>query len=1627
MSKKRQPAPDSVSLDDSDSVVAATTTSSSSENDERETKQRKRLKQKKQSKASSKTTGSGSGDDSDPGEEEKKKKRRAAKKKKKHHSNEIVSTGTKKKSGKKTRDVDDDASSTAEMQVDVPRHKTTKQKKQKKRTRDAGSDSDEVVAEKRKKKKKKTKTTSEEDEQQQQHQSDDDEEEEEEQHQQPVEDEEVVEEEEEASGDEAVVAVSADEAEEAGSKEDEEGKTSKSAKKSRKKSSKKSSGEKKTATTKRVKKQEGVVDEVLHCIDVLTLATPRGEDMLMMIMVNKTTAIMKMYCVQFDTTTQFMISPLYEHQLTLMRDSVATEALLQSESSLLACFTGGCVYSAVKWHQTTCRLPGTFENASAAAMADAAADATSETKSTASTASAAAAAAAGVATSGAHYQIRLTTAVTNKLSTILHQTFFYHSAMIHNNSIMSGGIYDDDDAPDLNDGAGGGGGGTEFSEYDDEQKETTTTTTTATGGDDDDDEDEDVAQQLGNQLRRSARDRLLSASDGAGKRAKAAAAVKPKVAPELRRLNDKLRREMMRMIFRVQSKPTEEENRAMKFEQVFVRWSTEERPMRNLRRWLEGFKSIASMLTEKKMSKSRNHEAYWSFIDAQQPLYQADNQRQLETFIDTLKVDNCNADSISLKRLQEALVTCVPFHVISPLLCKNIVSLPDLFYIYNNIDLYSPNNSVPPPLPAATAAEEEDATEKAVGTTDEQQQQQQQQEQPVMYNEFDVGHFTDCELEDICKLLHTIENAFKTAIVDAKALHTQSAALGIEIVKTTVAASARASHHHQTAVARYEDYRRLIQNVQSHLPHFIAVFRCKYQVRDARLSRTIKTMLLRQVVMPNVIHELDQKARTEKTYNRSSVYAITLEQVILTYCRLFGLAYYDSHAYNDWQLQAQEAAQDDVQLPEETIGGEEETRTRTHSYKYRLPMVKSILETIRDCETRYANETTVAPVDDDEDEDDEDEDEDTTRSKKRKQQKQQRKKHGHRGSSISIKYPQGSDSTLDFTLLDVCQLMALLYHSEVITRANEPWIITFDNARAALRDTTPVVKKIILFTIVIDKTTMTFEQTNHSALFKLVTPYCDKVRVFDDINTLIAPLGQLAAAVSLKDAMGHCKFGIVRETPLDIVEMCDARLIRSAAAQYPYNTLVVVPSGSYAPAMLRTHLVLLEQRELLARHQRQPKAGEDAVAFYDDHCVTVDKLIMYGSGSGQPPSPMPPRACVLVPFTHLMSPRDFSCVLNWLTRIDRTSVERVLFTGTVDILACSGGQVFIDALHLIEYNRYVALSWDFERPVDAFATLLDKHWRLLPFKERAPDQLVRFMQTFNRMTTLVCHNLKDLWYCRDFPTLAYHLAHTINRLQHHSVPSTLTHSQPLLPPHQQTYVCSPFKTLTIHLYNRRGKNGRHLQTLRECMTHDLERAHSSSATSIAVFYVDQSASFDEVQSNSLLCGYSLTEEEVTHQHRHLYVVTLEDVLQMSRNELHILFTMLNNVSIVDNTHTKIHDLVPRQQSNYLQSIASFQQNTGISGSIRPGGGGGGLPALGQKQRSALATSQRQQQQQQKQHQWVHQPETVLTSIKAYFRRLDKYRTCRYTFESHIHRIGKSAEETMMDAGEEEEEEDDARS
>jgi hypothetical protein len=164
---------------------------------------------------------------------------------------------------------------------------------------------------------------------------------------------------------------------------------------------------------------------------------------------------------------------------------------------------------------------------------------------------------------------------------------------------------------------------------------------------------------------------------------------------------------------------------------------------------------------------------------------------------------------------------------------------------------------------------------------------------------------------------------------------------------------------------------------------------------------------------------------------------------------------------------------------------------------------------------------------------------------------------------------------------------------------------------------------------------------------------------------------------------------------------------------------------------------------------------------------------------------------------------------------------------------------------------------------------------------------------------------------------------------------------------------------------------------------------------------------------------------VTHQHRHLYVVTLEDVLQMSRNELHILFTMLNNVTIVDNTRTKLHDLVPRQQSNYLQSIASFQQTISGSSSSSRSGGGGGVPGLGQKQRSALATPQKQQQ---KQHQWVHQPETVLASIKAYFQRLGKYRTCRYTFESHIHRIGKSAEETMMDGGdEEEEEEDDASS
>ena len=1264
---------------------------------------------------------------------------------------------------------------------------------------------------------------------------------------------------------------------------------------------------KQTAAQKRL---AGIVEDVVHCIDVMTLATALGCDMRLGIFVNKTSALMKMYCVNFDTTTQFMLSPLYEHQVTLERDTTTSQAL--ADQDLLACFTDQTVYSVARWHATTCRLIGTAPPDDGQGSLP-------------------------------PFSVRLNTANTNKLSSILHQTFFYHSAMAYNNAAMTGGIYEDDESPPPPSSSGSSSNRpTTITNADSEERSGLNASSnglsasiglrhTSQSDEMDAEEDEDEDKMTLSTIHRQ----VASRTQDTKRRNKSVEAPLPVVAipsptlsAEMQAINNKLRHDMMRALFRIKAAPTEAENATMQYEAVFVRWSNDAQPMRSLRRWLEGYRSIMRMRDEKKGSGSgtplrstRNHDEYWQFVEAQQPRHQHSNQQQLAVFLDTLRANNTDAgaDGISMQRLHDALHACLSFQVIRAHLCKNIVSLPALFYIYHNIDQHSPNNDIAADAVAVEA-----------------------------YDEFDVGHFSDPELDDVCRLMRAIEQTFRRALVDARAIQSvKSTALVVELEKSGGGGGGVGGAASLPALA---DSKRLFQNVQYHLAHMVAVFRCKYSVQDPVLCRRIKTALMRRLVLHHIVHDIEAKARAEQMYNRSSVYAITLEHIALVFCRLLGLPYYDREADNAWHHRKR---------PTETMEGEDEA----FSYKrYNLCAIKAIVSAIKQCEIRYGQEALLtSSAEDEEEESDDDSDIDLRRSTKALLRRHNESTASNASNNASV----ASAESLDFALVDVCQVMELLYQSEVITRTHEPWIITFDNSNAALYEAVPAPKRLILFTIVVDKNTMVYEQTNHTTLFSLVHPYEERVRLFDDINSLIDENAQPLATVSDR------RFNVVRATPCDIARACDVRLIQRAAAAYPFNILVIVPSSSYVRAMITTHFIIGQQR--VGQKGGGGGGAASAASFYDEHCVTVDRLLTYNQGQTVA---LPVRTCILVPYVHLMSPRDFSCVLKWLAHHNSgKALGRVFFTGTMDVLAAQGGQVFIDILHMVDYSRIVALSWDFDRPCDAFATLLERHWRLLEFKARVPDQLERFMQTFNRMTMTLCHNVKELWCFRDYPTLAYHVGNMINRLN----------ERPRVTP---GYLCSAFKTLSIHLYNRRGKNTRHMQTLRECMSHEVRGVGQPE---IPVFYVDHQAPFDEIQSNSLLSGYSLTEEEVTHAHRHIYVIPTSDVLTMTRNELHILFTMVNNVVLIDTPHVTLEDALPPSDT---RCYAPHQQ-----------------------------AQFRKKQQPVSEVKWHHPPQSLVATLKNYFNRLTKYRTCRYTYESHIHRIGKSAEETMAGISEDEDEEE----
>lgn len=515
---------------------------------------------------------------------------------------------------------------------------------------------------------------------------------------------------------------------------------------------------------------------------------------------------------------------------------------------------------------------------------------------------------------------------------------------------------------------------------------------------------------------------------------------------------------------------------------------------------------------------------------------------------------------------------------------------------------------------------------------------------------------------------------------------------------------------------------------------------------------------------------------------------------------------------------------------------------------------------------------------------------------------------------------------------DLCQIMSSLYKgddengSSVILReaSKNPWVPVFDNISRITGDTMVDIDKVVLFHI----STTDTDTTNHEERIHTIinTHLADDTQIFDEIDSLLVPNVASPSVTSRR-------VNIALTTVHDILQQKDARLIHHVTQMKASGTIVIVSANSgYARGMLPRYFMT----------QKMPN-------FYNQYCMTVDQL-----AKDLAVLTKKSKTNIVIPYLHLMSPKELHQILRCLTNNGTTPivVNRLFITGTIDMIAPTPGQVFIDFLRCINYGHYNSMLWNFVRPVDSFDCIMRRHWRIVELIERGPLLATRFLKSFNRMTTTVCHGIKDLWYVKDVPTLAYY----ISALQNKTAQPTDNAQQPQL---------IPYKSITINLYNRNNnnytnntnnKNTKMSQILKESLRIE---ARNISSNHVSIIYNEFTAPLDTLQFDRHLTGYSLGYDEVKHINRHVFVISMPDIAKLSRNELHILFSMVNNLFIIDNP--------------FVPAPTPTTRNTASLSPLPP--------------------------------QWhAASPDFAQDRIIQHFVELDSHAICRTTYETYIHKL-----------------------
>lgn len=458
-----------------------------------------------------------------------------------------------------------------------------------------------------------------------------------------------------------------------------------------------------------------------------------------------------------------------------------------------------------------------------------------------------------------------------------------------------------------------------------------------------------------------------------------------------------------------------------------------------------------------------------------------------------------------------------------------------------------------------------------------------------------------------------------------------------------------------------------------------------------------------------------------------------------------------------------------------------------------------------------------------------------------------------------LDYTRTSKYERAFTFDDVNEVLEALYGAGLNKRANEffSWDVV-----ASLAGETILAKRLILFFLPIDSATSRSEREVHGLVEKLRLN--ERYSQTDLHSNIMALIEKKKRNPSFRfDQMSTLPFHVIHSSVVDTHSFRDAELCKLILQEDYYGSQILVPhANSYARMMIQRFMILSNEVDML-------EFNKNRLVLVRDH--------MHKKA----------RRTIMMPMLHLYSPYEFHCALQWLVK-NRQSIARIYITGCIDILSATRGQAFIDLLRQLDIEGTNRLIWDYDRAMPSFYSLIERFWvqRTVEACDE-PETVAAFLPHFSRMTLTLCNRRRDLCYIKNCQALCQLLSGVITQL------GVKPRSKGATGKKETEYRFPPFNSLIFHINtNNPATHTKLMNAMRQLLDVGQSRVSIVFEPPCAGCAVQTNQYGDATEG-------LYDEKNALNLCRHLYIIAMEDVVRLNRPDLFMLFSMSDNLIVLD--------------------------------------------------------------------------------------------------------------------------------